>query len=298
MTPPHVLPPPGKLVAHPDLLPQAACIPPSQQPSATQSPPHRPAFRRPRSPEGHSCRYLGVLQRWLVAGRTVEHPLQGICMDVAKEELLHQAVQVVQWVLLLHPDELQLMHGEVDSFGALTAVLFPPQVVGHILHPGTPREDEAGARAVHQLAELLGYCLRVAYDLHIVQLVVGLGAPTDDPGGLAQADLAPDDEGVRGAGAAVAAVVELVGLEGVVVVESVGPCEELWAWPHLTAEEEKGRGTFKIPKALRRDSLVLRNKSNNESVVLSLCQFKMVDFLSASVLWTSSTAAGARCLLS
>lgn len=178
---------------------------------------------------------LGVLQRWLVAGRTVEHPLQGICMDVAEEELLHQAVQVVQWVLLLHPDELQLMHGEVDSFGALTAVLFPPQVVGHILHPGTPREDEAGARAVHQLAELLGYCLRVAYDLHIVQLVVGLGAPTDDPGGLAQADLAPDDEGVRGAGAAVAAVVELVGLEGVVVVESVGPCEELWAWPHLTA---------------------------------------------------------------
>lgn len=132
-------------------------------------------------------------------------------------------------VLLLHAEELQLVHGEVHGPGALTAVLLPPQVIGHILHPGTPGGEEAGARAVHQLAELLGDGLRVADDLDVVQLVVGFRAPADDPGGLAQAYLAPDDEGVGGARAAVAGIIELVGLEGVIVVESVRPCDELWA---------------------------------------------------------------------
>lgn len=150
-------------------------------------------------------------------------------MDVAKEELLHQAVQVMLQVLLLHPEELQLMHGEVHGPGALTAILLPPQIIGHVLYPGDPGGDKAGACVVHQLAEPLGNCLCVADDLDIVQLVVSFCAPTDDPGGLAQADLAPDDEGVGGACAAVASVIELVGLEGVIVVEPIGPCDELWA---------------------------------------------------------------------
>lgn len=150
-------------------------------------------------------------------------------MDVTKEKLLYQVVQVVLQVLLLHPDELQLMHGEVHRPGTLTAILLPPQVVGHIPHPGASRGDKAGARVVHQLAEPLSHRLRVADDLDVVQLVVGLGAPADDPGSLAQADLAADDERVGGARAAVATVIELVGLEGVVVVESVRPCEELRA---------------------------------------------------------------------
>lgn len=194
--------------------------------------------------------YLGVLQGGLVAGRPVERPLGGIGVDVAKEELLHQAVQVVLQVLLLHAEELQLVHGEVHGPGALAAVLLLQQVVGHVLHPGPSGGDEAGARAVHQLAEPLGHRLRVGDDLHAVQLVVGLRAPADDPGGLAQADLASDDERVGGAGAAVAAIVELVGLEGVIVVESVRPCDELWARPHLTAEEEKRKTLFK-PKGTR-----------------------------------------------
>lgn len=150
-------------------------------------------------------------------------------MDIAKEELLHQAVQVVLQVLLFHPEELQLMHGEVHGPGALTAILLPPEVVEHILHPGTPSRDEARACAVYQLAQLLGDCLRVADDLDVMQLVVGFRAATDDPGGLAQADLAPDDEGVGGACAAVASIIELVGLEGIIVVESIRPCDELWA---------------------------------------------------------------------
>ena len=81
----------------------------------------------------------------------------------------------------------------------------------------------------------------MAHDLHAVQLVVGLSAAADDPGGLAQADLAADHQRVGGAGAAVAAIVELVGLERVVVVESVGPGDELGARPHLTAAGNQGR---------------------------------------------------------
>lgn len=150
-------------------------------------------------------------------------------MDVTQEKLLNQAIQVVLQVLLLHTDELQLMHGKVHSLCAFTAVLLPPQVVRHILNPGASHGDESWACAVHQLAEPLSHCLRVADDLDIVQLVVGFRAPTDDPGGLAQANLAPDDEGVDGVRATIAAVIKLVGLEGVVMVESVRPCEELRA---------------------------------------------------------------------
>lgn len=150
-------------------------------------------------------------------------------MDVTKEELLHQAVQVVLQVLLLHPEQLQLMHCKVHGPGALTAIFLLQKVVGHILHPGTSSRDEARARAVHQLAESFSNHLCVADDLHTVQLVVSFCAPTDDPGGLAQADLSPDDECVGRACTAVAAIIELIGLEGVIVVESVRPCDELWA---------------------------------------------------------------------
>lgn len=150
-------------------------------------------------------------------------------MNVTKEELLDQVVEVVVKVLLLHPDELKLMHGKVHGLGALTAILLSPEVIGHVLHPGTPVCEEPRARAVHLLAELLGRRLCVADHLDAVQLVVGFRAPSDDPGGLAEADLASDNESVSGICAPVAAIIKLVGLEGVIVVESVGPCDELWA---------------------------------------------------------------------
>ena len=173
--------------------------------------------------------YLGILQRRLITGRPVEHPLGGVGVHVPEEQLLHQAVQAVWQVLLLHAHQLQLVHGEVHGPGALAPALLPPQVVGHVLHPGAPGRHKAGARAVDQLPQLLGHRFGVAHDLHAVQLVVSLGATADDPGGLAQADLAADHQCVGGAGAAVAAIVELVGLECVVVVESVGPGDKLGA---------------------------------------------------------------------
>lgn len=149
-------------------------------------------------------------------------------MDVAQEELLYQMVQAVVRILLLHTDELQLMHGKVHSLGALVVTLLLPQFIGYVLYPGTPRSQETWASSVHQSAELFGNCLCVADDLDTVKLVVGLGAPTDDPGRLTEADLASDDEGIGGICTAVAAIVKLVGFEGIVVVESVRSCDELW----------------------------------------------------------------------
>ena len=110
----------------------------------------------------------------------------------------------------------------------------------------------------------------MADDLYTVQLIVSFCAPTDDPGGLAQADLAPDDECVGGACTAVAAIIELIGLEGVIVVESVRPCDELWARPHFTAEEVGKKDFFK-PKGMRKRFIpVLRNYSNNNNNMLTL----------------------------
>lgn len=186
--------------------------------------------------------YLGILQRRLVTGRPVEHPLGGVRVDVTQEELLYQVVQAMVWILLLHTDELQLMHGKVHSLGALVAALLLPQVIGYILYPGTTRSQEARASSVHQSAELFSNCLCVTDDLDAVKLVVSLSAPTDDPGCLTKPDLASDDESVGGVGTAVAAIVKLVGLEGIIVVESVRPCDELWTRPHFTAVEDKNRG--------------------------------------------------------
>lgn len=81
----------------------------------------------------------------------------------------------------------------------------------------------------------------MADDLDAMKLVVSLGAPTDDPGCLAQTDLASDDKRVGGICAAVAAIVKLVGLEGVIAVESVRSGDELWPRPHFTAVEEQSR---------------------------------------------------------
>lgn len=148
-------------------------------------------------------------------------------MDVAQEELLYQVVQAVVGILLLHTDELQLMHGKVHSLGTLVAALLLPQVIGYVLYPGTTRSQEAWTSSVYQSAELFSNCLCVADDLDAMKLVVSLSAPTDDPRCLTKPDLASDDEGIGGICTAVAAIIKLVGLEGIIVVESVRPCDEL-----------------------------------------------------------------------
>lgn len=96
--------------------------------------------------------YAGGAGNWTA----VERPLWGISVDVPKGELLPQAVQVVLEVLLLHMDELKLMHGEAHGRVALMAVLFLLQVVGHVLNPGAPSGQEAQAHAVHGQQPLCG----------------------------------------------------------------------------------------------------------------------------------------------
>lgn len=75
----------------------------------------------------------------------------------------------------------------------------------------------------------------MADDLYVAELVVGLGAPADDPGRLPEAYFASYDQGVDGVGAAIAAIIELIGLERVVVVEPVRSRDELRARSNLAA---------------------------------------------------------------
>lgn len=90
-------------------------------------------------------------------------------------------------VLLLHADQLQFVHGKIQSFGAFAAVLFSQQIVAHVLLPGAVAWYKPRTRTVHQLAEFFGYCFAVADDLYVAQLIIGFGTPPDDPGRLAQA---------------------------------------------------------------------------------------------------------------
>lgn len=165
---------------------------------------------------------LGVLQRSLIAGRPVVHPLARLGVDVPQKQLLHQVIQVVMRILLLHPQQLQLVHGKVQLPGAVAAALLAPQLIADVGLPGALALHGPSAAAVEPLAELLGHGGRVTHHLGTVELIVGLGAAADDPGGLAKAQTAPNHQRVGGRGAVVVLVVELMGLEGVVGVEPVG----------------------------------------------------------------------------
>ena len=157
-------------------------------------------------------------------------------MDVPQEQLLHQVIQVVMQVLPLQPQQLQLVHGEVQLPGAVEAALLAPQLVDDIGLPGALHGPPAAA--VEPLAELFGHGGRVTNHLDAVEVVLRLRAAADDPGGLAQAQTAADHQSVGGFGAVVVLVVELVSLEGVVGEEAVRACQELRAWSHLTAAAE------------------------------------------------------------
>lgn len=151
-------------------------------------------------------------------------------MDVTQEQLLHQVVQVVMQVLLLHPQQLQFMHGKVKLPGTVEAAALLPQLVDQVGFPDGPL-----AALVEAQVELLGHGGRVTHQLDVVQVVLGLCATADDPGRLTEAQAATDHQSVAGFGAVVVLVVELVSLEGVVGEEPVGTCQELWSWSHFTA---------------------------------------------------------------
>lgn len=136
-------------------------------------------------------------------------------------------------VLLLHPEQLQLVHGKVKLPGAVVASPLAPQLVDHVGLPGALRRPPAAV--VEPLAELFGHGGCVTNHLDTVVVVLCLRTPADDPGGLAQAQTSPDDQSVGGFGAVIVLIVELVSLEGVVGVETVGARQKLRAWSHLTA---------------------------------------------------------------
>lgn len=145
-------------------------------------------------------------------------------------------------ILLLHPEQLQLVHGKVELLGAVEAAALLPQLVDQVGLPGAPHGPPAAL--VEAQAELLGHGGRVAHHLDVVEVVLGLGAAADDPGRLAEAQAAADHQSVTGFGAVVVLVVELVSLEGVVGEEPVGSCQELWSRSHLTALGDKKKEEF------------------------------------------------------
>lgn len=85
-------------------------------------------------------------------------------------------------VLLLYPQQLQLMHGKVKLPGAVEAALLAPQLVDHIRLPGALHGPSAAA--VEPLAELFGHGGCVTNHLDAVEVVLRLSAAADDPGGL------------------------------------------------------------------------------------------------------------------
>lgn len=144
-----------------------------------------------------------------------------------------------QWlVVLLHPHQAELMHGEAQGSCAVTLSLGTQQFIEGSRSPGAPWGQEPTAALTGALVDPGGHLLHgflaMENDANLVEVVVGLGGPTSDPGGLAQPKLALDDQRVGGVSAGGVPVVELVSLEEAVRVEEVGSGEELRSWPHLT----------------------------------------------------------------
>lgn len=174
-------------------------------------------------------------------------PLGSLSVDVPQEKLFGVVIRDPDAMMaaLLHTHQLQLIHSETQPAGTVPPplLLLAPQVIADMGLPGLPQipsnQGRSSAAGLEPLAEVPGYLRAVEHNLDAVELVVGLGASADHPGGLAQVQLAPGENGVGGRGAAVVPVVELEDLEGVVVVEEIGSGDELWPRPDLTADRGK-----------------------------------------------------------
>lgn len=169
-------------------------------------------------------------------------PLQPVRVNVPQVQLLHQPAPALlrprqRLVTLLHPHQAQLVHGEAQGGRAVTLGLGAQQFVEGSGSPGAPRGQEPPAALARGLVDPGGHLphgfLAVENDADFVEVVVGLGGPAGDPGGLAQPELALDDQRVGGVAAGGVPVVELVSLEEAVRVEEVGSGEELGSRPHL-----------------------------------------------------------------
>lgn len=201
---------------------------------------------------GHCETHHGVLQRLLVACGPVLGPLRPLGVNVAQQQLLDLPSVVAVLVLRLHSYESQLHHGKAhrrQTRPACPAVV-ELEVSSH-RHPVQGKTHAGGRQTGGQ--SLLGR-LAVHYDGHLAQMVIGLGGPAGDPGGVTQPQLSPDAEGVGGFLAAAVCVVVLQGLEVTAGVEGVGAGEELRPWSDFAPEHrgekwkncEKSRQVFAI----------------------------------------------------
>lgn len=111
--------------------------------------------------------HLGILQRRLIAGGSVVNPLRGVGVNVSQVKLLHQVVQVVVQVLFLQPQQLKLVHGEVQASApvAVADALVAPQVVTHVRLPGSGVPRGAFTGAVQFLTEIFSHRRRVTHNL-------------------------------------------------------------------------------------------------------------------------------------
>lgn len=139
----------------------------------------------------------------------------------------------------LHSHKSQLHHGEAHgrqtrpACSAVVELKGPPH--RHPVQGGTHAggrqpggQPLLGRRAVH-------------YNGHLAEVVIGLGGPAGDPGGVAQPQLPPDAERVGGVLAAAVGVVVLQGLEVTGRVEGVGAGEELGARSDFAPEHRVER---------------------------------------------------------
>lgn len=76
-------------------------------------------------------------------------------------------------------------------------------------------------------------------------MVIGLGGPAGDPGGVTQPQLPLDAEGIGGFLTAAVCVVVLQGLEETAGVEGVGAGEELRPWSDFAPEHRGERWSGK-----------------------------------------------------
>lgn len=142
-------------------------------------------------------------------------------------------------VLRLHPYQSHLHHGEAQRRQAAPPSSGVVELVGPPRHQLTQGQGHAGRRQ-DRGQPLLGR-QAVNDHGHLVEVVLGVGGPPGDPGGVAEAQLPPDQEGVRRVLAAAVGVVVLQGLEVTAGVEGVGAGEELWTGSDFTSAHKRER---------------------------------------------------------
>lgn len=188
----------------------------------------------------------GVLQRLLVACGPVLGPLRPLGVNVPKQQLLDLPSMLAVLVPRLHSHQSQLHQGEAHGgqtrppCPAVVELEGPPH--RHPVQGGT----HAGGRQPGRQPLL---CRRAVHHYgHLGEVVISLGGPAGDPGGVAQPQLPPDAEGVGGVLAAAVCVVVLQGLEVTAGVEGVRAGEELGARPDFTPAH---RGERRVGKRVQ-----------------------------------------------